>query len=443
MNHRFNLRSLLERGDRESIAPLINRLPLTILEDELGHMTPRRALQLCSFLEPPRLTALMERLDRNERQRLLSSATTTELTNLFLLLPLELVLTLLDQLPARLTRQIIAGLPEKIRQEIDRSLPWPADSVGLLMTKGWVALQEEDTVAQALARIRNDSDNRERCHTCFVLKPDQTFLGSISLEDLVLADPDKPIIELLENNPVALTPYTEQDEAARQMSRYDRDVLPVIHDGKLVGMITFDDVLDLIDQENTELFFQMAGLGTGNEEVQPGMFAQIRRRLPCLLLCLVTGVMTTSLLGRFEHALSSIVALSFFIPLLIDTGGNTGAQASTLIIRSMALDELPDTVILKVLGREIAAGLLLGGAMACLAIGRAWLLGTPPALWLVISLAMICVVTLSNVIGTILPFGLRKLGMDPALLSGPLLSTIVDVTGLAVYLGIATKVLLK
>ena len=441
-NHRFNLHTLLERGDREAVTPVLSRVPLAILKDELSHMAPRRALQLCSFLEPQRLSALLESLDRSEQQRLLSSATAKELANLFTLLPTSTVLEVFDLLPARLTREVMSSLPAKVKADIERSLPWPADSVGLLMTSGWVALSPSDTVEKALERIRATAEDRERCHSCFVLGEDETFLGSVPLEDLVLSEPETLVDELLENNPVAISPYTEQDEAARLMSHYDRDVLPVVDNGKLIGLLTFDDVLDLIDQSNSELFYQMAGLSTGDEE-EPTIASQIRHRLPCLLLCLVTGVMTTSLLGRFEAALSTIVALSFFIPLLIDSGGNTGSQASTLIIRAMALDSLPDGTLPRVLLREVLSGLILGVALALLAMGRAWLLGTPPALWLVVALAMICVVTLANFMGTLLPFALRKVGLDPALLSGPLLSTIVDVTGLAVYLGIATKVLLK
>lgn len=442
LNSRSNLRSIFERGDRESCTKVLNRLSPDLVKEELRHIQPRRGLLLCSWLESAKLNALLAVLDRSERQRLLSTATSKELSNLCRALPIETLAKLTDELPARLSRDILDALPSKTKKQLEKQLPWPAYSVGLIMTKGWITLSPNMKVAEAIDKIRDVAATRETAHSCFVLGEDRHFIGSVPLEDLVLADPDEQITELLDPNPCDISPLTEQDEAARLMSKYDRDVLPVVLEGRMVGILTFDDVLDLIDQDNTELFLQMGGLYGDDEELTDDWIVQVKKRLPCLLLCLLTGVMTTSLLNRFEEALSAVVALTFFVPLLIDTGGNTGAQASTLVIRSMALNQLPDKTVFKVVLREICTGLLLGCAMAVLAVGRAWMLKAPVGLWFVIALAMIAVVTLANIIGTLLPFIIRKAGFDPAFLSGPLLSSIVDVTGLAVYLAIATKLLL-
>ncbi|EEX47588.1 magnesium transporter [Jonquetella sp. BV3C21] len=440
--HRNNFRGVFERGDRETCVRMLNRLPSSMLKEELRHLHPRRALLLCSYLEPARFVALLKDLDRNERQRILSSATVKELGNLVLALPQTTIMTLLDELPARLTRDVVGALPVKVRREVEKALPWPAESVGLLMTKGWVQLLPTDSVKDAIGRIRTGAENRETARSCFVVDEDGQFVGSVPLEDIVLSDPDRPVMELLDPNPCQVSPLTPQDEAARIMSRYDRDVLPVVDGGRLIGLLTFDDVLDLIDQENAELFLQMGGLSSGEEQESPSILRQARRRLPCLLLCLVTGIMTTSLMKSFEEALSTVVALSFFIPLLVDTGGNTGSQASALVIRSMALGQMPDSTVWKVLVRELVTGLMLGLAMAAMAVGRAWMMGTQPPIWMVVASGMIAVVTLANAMGTLLPFAIRRMGFDPALLSGPLLSTIVDVAGLAVYLGIAARFLL-
>lgn len=440
---RVGLRTVLERGDREACIKALSRLSLLVLKEELRRVSPRRALMLCSLMDPGRLTELLDVLDYTERQRLLSSATTKELGNLLCELSEERAVALINELPARVSRQVMAVLPTKHRKALERSMIWPPDRVGFLMTAGWVTLSPHDRVCDALEKIREGAETRERVHRCFVVDDSNVFVGSVALEDIVLADPDESVMELLESNSYAINPDMLADEAARLISRCDRTTLPVVDQGRLVGFLTFDDVLDLIDQENTELFLHMAGVSAARDGEKPGVVRQVKRRFPCLLLCLMTGVLTTGLMSRFEDTLGTIVALAFFIPLLIDTGGNTGSQASALIIRAMALDRLPDKALFRVLLRELVTGLLLGGAMALLAAGRAWLLGTPPGLWLVVSLSMVAVVTASNLLGALLPFGLRRVGVDPALLSGPLLTTVVDVAGLAIYLTVAQLLLLR
>lgn len=432
------LRRLLAERRLEDVRVLIRGLSLDSLKYELLHMAPREGLALCSVLRKPLLAELLGDLMPRDLHRLLGAASVTELCGLFLEMPENLLPTLYAALPQSTGKLVLEKLPKKLKKAILSCEIWAEDSVGSVMSDVGVVLSPQETAEEALDHVRAEAASRDHVHMCFVLDGDR-FIGTAELEDLVMAAPDTPVAKIADEDCHAVPPEMDRAEAAQLMSRYDVEALPVVSDGRLLGVLPFDDVLDVMQEEDTDLFHHVGGLYGDNE--RDSLAGEALRRLPCLLLCLVTGILSTGIMERYEELLAQVIALSFFVPLLTGTGGNVGSQILTLIIRELGLGNLDGHYILKVLAREIFTALILGGAMAALAAMRATMLGVGLSVTWVVSLAMIAVVMVSNCTGALLPFAVRRLGLDPALISGPLLATIVDVVGLAVYFAVASFIL--
>lgn len=438
MGFTARLKNLLVQGRLEDARALIRGLTPDGLKEEVLRLPPRLGFALCSVLRPARLTELIEGLSHRELQKLLSTATVPELRGLFLTLPERLLPEAFNALPSLQSRELLEKLPKNLQKLLEPERPWPEYSVGEIMSPGGIILTPSDTVHQALEKIRREASDKDQIYHCYILDGDK-FLGTVALEDMVLASPQTPAISLMESDSHPIPPEMDRAEAARIMSRYDVQVLPVVKDGCLIGVLPFDDVLDVLQDVNTELFHLAGGLYGDNEE--GSLLGETIRRLPCLLLCLVTGVFTTGIIENYESLLSQVMALSFFVPLLIGTGGNTGTQAATLMIRGMSVGDIRWRDLGHILLRESATGLMLGLALAGLAATRSLLLGTGVGVTIVVGVSMISVVLFSNILGAVMPFFVRKTGLDPALLSGPLLATLNDVLGLMLYFSVASMIL--
>ena len=438
MGFSSRLKTLLQQGKLDEARPIVRGLSLEILQEEVIHLPTRCGLALCSIMRPPRLTALMQGLSRREVQRLLSCASIPELRGLFLTLPETVLPGIFEALPSLQGRELLEKLPKNLRQLLEPKRPWPEDSVGEIMSANGVILSPDDSVADALEKVRRDAPGKDLVYHCFVIS-DGKFIGTAALEDLVLASPETKVSQLTDEDCHSIPPEMDRAEAARLISRYDVQVLPVVKDGRLLGVLPFDDVLDVIQDENTELFHHSGGLYGDND--RENLWGEALRRFPCLLLCMVTGVLTTGIIQNYEALLSQVMALSFFVPLLIDTGGNVSGQISALIIRSLDLGNMKGNMIWRVILRELLTGLMLGIAMALLAMGRSMLLGSGGGVTFVVGVSMAFVVMVSNIFGALLPFAISKMHLDPAIMSGPLLATISDVLGLALYFSVASFIL--
>lgn len=432
------LRRLLVERKLDEVHNLIRGLSVDALKYELLNMAPREGLALCSVMRRSTLAQLLSKLLPRDLHKLLGAASVTELCGLFLEMPEELLPTLYAALSQSTGKLVLKKLPKKLRKSILSQEIWAEDSVGSVMSDVGVVLSPKETAEEALDHVRAEAENRDRIHLCFVLDGDR-FLGVVELEDLVLVSPETPVVKIVEEDCHAVPPELDRAEAAKLMARYDVEALPVVKDGRLLGILPFEDVLDVMEEEDTELFHYVGGLYGTNE--QGSLLGEAMRRFPGLLLCLVTGVFSTGIMEHYESLLAQVIALSFFVPLLIGTGGNVGAQISALIIREMGLGNLDGHSIVRVLLREIFTALLLGGAMALLAAIRATMLGVGMSVTWVVAISMVAVVLVSNSMGALLPFAVKRLGCDPALISGPLLATMVDAIGLVVYLSVASIIL--
>jgi magnesium transporter len=346
---------------------------------------------------------------------------------------------LFDELPAKVVRRLLAQLSPKERQATAVLLGYEEGTAGRIMTPEYVSLKESLTVTETLARIRSLATSSELIYYLYVTDSSRRLTGIVSLRDLVVSAPEQNLGEIMTKDVVCVNTSTDQEEVARMIQRYDLLALPVVDkEERLVGVVTVDDVIDIIEQEATEDIYALGGVqADGDNYFQTNLLVVARKRVVWLLVLLLTNTVTGSIIRSQEEILAKVVTLVAFIPLLTGTGGNVGAQSSTVVIRGLNTDEIKDLGAGKVIVREALAGILLGIGLGTLATVWAYFL---QGSWLVaisVGLSLVAIALLASVAGSALPFLFRSLGLDPALMSAPFITTAVDVLGVLIYLNIA------
>ncbi|TFU17627.1 magnesium transporter [Thermus tengchongensis] len=341
-----------------------------------------------------------------------------------------------------LFRRLKEALDPETRAEVEELTRYEEDEAGGLMTPEYVAVREGMTVEEVIRFLRRAAPDAETIYYIYVVDEAGRLKGVLSLRDLIVADPKTKVAEIMNPKVVFARTDTDQEEVARLMADYDFTVLPVVdEDGVLVGIVTVDDVLDVLEEEATEDIHRMAAVDVPDLVYsQASPIALWMARVRWLVILILTGMVTSSILQGFESLLEAVTALAFYVPVLIGTGGNTGNQSATLIIRALATRDLDLKDWRRVLLKEGAVGFLLGLTLALLLLGKVVLDGQW-ALVPVVGLALFLIVLFANLVGALLPFALRRLGVDPALLSNPLIATLTDVTGLLIYLTLARLLL--
>ena len=434
---------LFERKQFKSLKELLSTMEPADIAEILAEKAAAERAFLFRLLPKDLAIEVFEFMEGTEREELLANFTDSEVASIIEEMSDDDRTALFDELPAKTVKKLLAHLSPEERKLANALLNYPADSAGRIMTPEFIDLKEGMTVARALERIRATAAKKETIYTSFVVSPERRLKGTVHLEDLILAAPETPLTDVMDGQPVFVTTSTDQEEAAKTMSRYDLQTIPVVdREERLVGILTFDDILDVIQEEATEDFERMAGIQPVEENyLEAGVFTLARKRLTWLLVCIVTQLFSSFILQSYTFALESAVALAFFIPMLIGTGGNTGTQAATLVIRGFTLGEIIKTDIHKVLSKEILSGLLLGGSLAVLASLRAWMMGTGAGIAITVAISVVGVVMLGNLVGALLPFIAKKFRIDPAVMSGPFITTVVDILGLLLYFEVARRVL--
>ncbi|MGQ9735022.1 MAG: magnesium transporter [Thermaceae bacterium] len=341
-----------------------------------------------------------------------------------------------------LAQRLKGFLDPKTRAEVETLTRYEEDEAGGLMTPEYVAVRASMTVEEVLRFLRRAAPDAETIYYLYVVDEEGRLIGVLSLRDLIVADPKTRVKEILNPDVVYVRTDTDQEEVARLMADYDFTVLPVVdEEGRLVGIVTVDDVMDVLEEEATEDIHKL-----GAVDVPDLVYSQTSplrlwmARLRWLVILILTGMVTSSILRGFESVLAASTALAFYLPVLLGTGGNTGNQSATLIIRALATRDLDPKDWKKVLLKESLVGSLLGGSLALLLTGKV-LLDGQTALIPVVGLALFLLVLLANLVGAFLPLILRRFGVDPALVSNPLIATLSDVLGLLVYLSLARVIL--
>jgi magnesium transporter len=360
---------------------------------------------------------------------------------------------LVDEMPANVVKRILAHADPQMRREINEILKYPENSAGSVMTTEYISLKPEMTIDEALKRIRETAVDRETIYTCYVLEK-RKLIGVVTLKDLLLVkDDESRISDIMETNVIAVHTYDDREEIAKLLSKYNFIAIPVLdNEDLMVGIITFDDAMDVLEEEATEDIERMAAmLPSEKEYLRSSVLDIFRRRIPWLLLLMVSATFTGIIITKFESALAAQVILTAFIPMLMDTGGNSGSQASATVIRALSLGDVEFSSLPKVIWKEIRVAALSGTtlAVACLLkivlIDRI-LLGNSEVtipVAIVVCAALAVTVLVSKLIGSTLPIFADKLGFDPAVMSSPFITTIVDAISLCVYFGFASALLLR
>ncbi len=351
---------------------------------------------------------------------------------------------LLEEMPANIVKRLLAAASPETRRDINHLLRYPEDSAGSIMTVEFVDLKENLTVEQAIQRIRNVGVDSETINICYVLDSRRTLLGTVALRYLLLSQPDEIIGDIMHENVISLTTLMDQEEVVRQFKKYDFTSMPVVdNENRLVGIITVDDVVDIMEQEAQEDIEKMAAIvPTDKPYMKMGVWETWKTRIPWLLLLMISATFSGMIISSFENALSVYVILTSFIPMLMGTGGNAGGQASTTIIRGLSLNELEFRDMPKVMFKEFKVSALCGLTLAAANFVKLMLfdrVGIQVAL--VVSLTLLAVVVIAKLVGCTLPMLAQKIGFDPAVMASPFITTIVDVISLLVYFEIATWLL--
>lgn len=350
----------------------------------------------------------------------------------------------LEEMPANVVKRILRNTSEAERKLINQFLQYPEYSAGSLMTIEFVDLKKEMTVAEALDKIRRVGRDREIIYTCYVTDSRRKLEGIVSLKDLVLASPETKVEDIMKKDVIYVDTYDDQEEVAEVFKKYDLLAVPVVDQEKrLVGIITIDDIVDVIEEETTEDIQRMAAIQPTEEEyldATPFMIA--RKRLLWLLILMISATVSGYIIRKYEVALEAVVTLAAFIPMLMDTAGNAGSQSSTTVIRSLVLGELEFRDIFKVIWKEMQIGILAGVALALINFLRVYFIeGYSFSIAITISLTLVFVVVIAKIIGGVLPMIADKVGVDPTVMASPLITTIADAISLTIYFTLAVWIL--
>ena len=390
-------------------------------------------------------------LDPSLQELMIRGLSDTELREIVNELYVDDAADLVEEMPANVVKRILAQADPQMRKEINEILRYPENSAGSIMTTEYVSLRPGMTVAEAIARIRKTGVDKETIYTCYVTES-RKLLGTVSVKDLLLAEDDAtPVSRIMDEYVISVNTLTDQEEVAQMLSKYNFLALPVLDtDGHMVGIVTFDDAMDVLVEETTEDIEKMAGImPTEKPYLRSSAWDLFKHRIPWLMLLMVSATFTGMIITSFESALAAQVVLTAFIPMLMDTGGNSGSQSSVTIIRALSLGELEFADLPRVIWKEIQAAFLCGLALAALCFAKIMLfdrllLGNTDITALtafVVCFTMAVTVLIAKMVGCTLPICAKKLGLDPAVMASPFITTIVDALSLLVYFAFARALL--
>ena len=442
---------------------LLEQKKYSTLKDILITMNPSDVAELFEEIADERLPRLFRLLPKEQaaetfvemqpeqQELLIRGFSDAELRAVVEELYVDDAVDLVEEMPANVVKRILAQADPEMRKDINNLLRYPENSAGSIMTTEYVSLRPQMTVIQAIERIRKTGVDKETIYTCYVTEA-RKLLGTVSVKDMLLATDDSlPVASIMDENVISVSTLTDQEEVAQTLSKYNFLALPVVDTGGLmVGIITFDDAMDVLVEETTEDIEKMAGmLPSEKAYLRSSPWELFKHRIPWLALLMVSATFTGMIITGFESALAAQVVLTAFIPMLMDTGGNSGSQASVTIIRALSLGELEFTDTPKVIWKEIRTAVLCGLALATLCFGKIMLVDRillrntdiTTLTAFVVCFTMAVTVLIAKMVGCTLPLAAKKIGFDPAVMASPFITTIVDALSLLVYFGIASALL--
>ncbi|MFA6844365.1 MAG: magnesium transporter [Sphaerochaetaceae bacterium] len=443
--------------NKEELLGLAEQRKYIILKEKLTHINEvdvadfmedlpaAQEMVVFSLLEKEVAADVFANLPGETKQALINSLNDQQLSTIIEDLSVDDMVDMIGELPANMVRRILQNVRPETRQLVNHFLRYPDHSVGSIMTAEFVDLKKELTVRAAIDRIRTVGKDKETIYTCYVTDSEHHLEGIVTIKDLLFSMDDKLVGDIMEKDVISIKTTDDQEIAARDFNKYNFLSLPVVDaENRLVGIVTVDDAVDVMEDEATEDFEKMAALQPSEKPyLKTNVFELARHRIVWLLVLMISGMITGSILGKFEDAFIAIPLLVTFIPMLTDTGGNAGSQASTLVIRGMAVGELETRDWLKIFWKELRVSLIVGLILAIVNFVRI-IISYKGATYLIactVSLAMLATVMLAKTIGCLLPVLAKKIHVDPAMMAAPLITTIVDALSLIIYFSIAKQLL--
>jgi magnesium transporter len=403
-----------------------------------------RIMQIFRLLPKSIAADVFSYIDPDEQQIIIEALSDSEVSDIMNKLFVDDAVDLIEEMPADVVNRLLLSTNPEKRKTINQLLQYPEDSAGSIMTTEYVELGEDSAVKEAFEHIRKTGINKETIYTSYVIKPGRLLVGIVTAKKLMLANPDDAIGKIMNTNFIFAYTTDDQEQVAALFKKYGLLSMPIVDkDQHLVGIVTVDDVVQVIEEENTEDFEKMGALNPSEEPyLKTGIFKLAGNRIVWLLFLMLSATITGIIITSFEDALAVLPVLVAFIPMLMDTAGNAGTQTSTLVIRGMALEEIRFRDLAIVLWKEFRVALLCGLGLGLINFVRIYIMnGKNPVLSLTVTLSLLCTILMAKTIGCVLPMAAKKLKLDPAIMAAPLLTTIIDGTALTIYFTIAKLLL--
>lgn len=424
-----------------AVANEINSADIAALMDS---MEDEDSLKLFRLLPKDKAADIFPLMQDEDQQYIIMSLSTKEASTVIDNLMADDAADLLEEMPANVVTKLLANTSAETRKDVNQLLRYPEDSAGSVMTVEYVGLRASMTVSQAIDRIRKIGLDSETVDVCYVIDEKRKLLGTVALRYLLIKPTDALIGDIMNENVISINTLTDQEQAARMFQKYDFTAMPVVdNENRLVGIITIDDIVDILQEEATEDIEKMAAIiPTEKPYMKTGIFETYKKRIPWLLFLMISATFTGSIITHFESALSQYVVLTAYIPMLMDTGGNAGSQASVSVIRGLSLNEIKFSQILLVIWKEIRVAVICGITLAGANFVKLLLFDRiPVSVAATVCMTLVCVVIFAKTIGCVLPMVADKIGFDPAVMASPLITTIVDAVSLLLYFTFATHLL--
>lgn len=435
---------LLKSGQYLKLRQFITNLNVADIAAYMEDMEREDLLKLFRILPKSMAADVFSYLEIETEQYIITSLSDRDAANIIDNLMADDATDLLEEMPANVVKKLLAHASADTRRDINHLLRYPEDSAGSIMTVEYVDLKENLTVQESIEKIRKVGVDSETINICYVLDKSRRLIGTVALRYLLLSAPDAVIGDIMHENVISLHTLMDQEEVARQFKKYDFTSMPVVdNEERLVGIITVDDVVDILEEETTEDIEKMAAIVPSDKPyMKTSVIESWKKRIPWLLLLMISATFTGRIIASFEDALSRYVVLTAFIPMLMDTGGNAGGQASAIIIRGLSLDEIEFKDGLRVVWKEIRTAVLCGLTLAVCNFVKIMLVERVELqVALVVCITLFMAVIVAKIVGSTLPMLAKKIGMDPAVMASPFITTIVDAISLLIYFQIATVAL--
>ena len=441
---RQEIEKLLEEKQYTRLRQLAAELNDADIAAAMEEMEEKDLLKMFRILPKSMAADVFSYLEVESQQFIITSLSERDAADIIDNLMSDDAADLLEEMPANVVKKLLASASPDTRRDINHLLRYPEDSAGSIMTVEYMDFKEDYTVADAIAKIRKTGMDSETINICYVLDKKRTLVGTVALRYLLLSEPEAIIGEMMHENVISLNTLMDQEEVAGQFKKYDFTSMPVVdNENRMVGIITVDDVVDIIEEETTEDIEKMAAIvPTDKPYMRTGVFETWKKRMPWLLLLMISATFTGRIITSFEGALSAYVVLTAYIPMLMDTGGNAGGQASVTIIRSISLNDVEFADLPKVIWKEFRGALICGATLAAANFCKLlWLDGVSMMVAAVVCVTLLVTLIAAKFIGCVLPMLAKKAGFDPAVMASPFITTIVDAVSLLTYFQIATLLL--